>query len=85
MAQRLFILDAPGYVYRAYHALPYLSTSRGLPSHVMLGASTMVWKLLREESPDYFVAAAFHRGVHMQLYRIDVPRGVFEPRRRPRR
>jgi DNA polymerase I len=57
MAQRLFILDAPGYVYRAYHALPYLSTSKGLPSHVMLGASTMVWKLLREESPDYFVAA----------------------------
>ena len=57
MSQRLFILDAPGYVYRAYHALPYLSTSKGLPSHVMLGTSTMVWKLLREESPEYFVAA----------------------------
>jgi DNA polymerase-1 len=57
MSERLFILDAPGYVYRAYHALPYLSTSRGVPSHVMLGMSTMVWKLLREENPDYFAAA----------------------------
>jgi len=57
MTERLFILDTPGYVYRAYHALPYLSTSKGLPSHVMLGTSTMVWKLLREETPEYFVAA----------------------------
>jgi DNA polymerase-1 len=57
MTERLFVLDAPGYVYRAYHALPYLSTSKGLPSHVALGTSTMVWKLLREESPDYFAAA----------------------------
>ena len=57
MTERLFILDTPGYVYRAYHALPYLSTSKGVPSHVMLGTSTMVWKLLREETPEYFVAA----------------------------
>jgi DNA polymerase I len=57
MTERLFILDTPGYVYRAYHALPYLSTSQGPPSHVMLGTSTMVWKLLREETPEYFVAA----------------------------
>ncbi|HEV8440559.1 MAG TPA: DNA polymerase I [Methylomirabilota bacterium] len=57
MTERLFILDAPGYLYRAYHALPYLSTSKGVPSHVILGMSTMVWKLLREEKPDYFAAA----------------------------
>jgi len=57
MSERLYVLDAPGYVYRAYHALPYLSTSRGVPSHVVLGMSTMVWKLLREERPEYFAAA----------------------------
>src|SRR5262245_26013792 len=57
MAERLFILDAPGYLYRAYHALPFLSTTRGLPSHAILGMSTMVWKLLREDKPDYFAAA----------------------------
>ncbi len=57
MTERLFVLDAPGYLYRAYHALPFLSTTRGLPSHAILGMSTMVWKLLREDTPEYFAAA----------------------------
>ncbi|MBI5629039.1 MAG: DNA polymerase I, partial [Candidatus Rokubacteria bacterium] len=57
MSERFFVLDGPGYLYRAYHALPFLSTSKGQPCHAVLGMSTMVWKLLREESPDYFVVA----------------------------
>src|SRR5262249_51780710 len=40
-----------------YHALPYLSNSRGQPSHAVYGTSTMLWKLLREEAPDYFAVA----------------------------
>jgi DNA polymerase-1 len=54
---RLFVLDGPGYLYRAYHALPYLSNSRGQPCHAVFGMSTMLWKLLREESPEYFAVA----------------------------
>jgi DNA polymerase-1 len=57
MSQRLFILDGPGYLFRAYHALPYLSNSRGMPVNTVLGMSTMIWKLLREERPDYFAVA----------------------------
>ena len=57
MSERFFVLDGPGYLYRAYHALPFLSTSKGQPCHAVLGMSTMVWKLLREESPDYFIVA----------------------------
>ena len=57
MAERLFILDGPGFLFRAYHALPYLSTSRGMPRHATYGMSTMLWKLLREEHPDYFAVA----------------------------
>ena len=57
MTERFFVLDGPGYLYRAYHALPFLSTSKGQPCHAVLGMSTMVWKLLREESPDYFIVA----------------------------
>jgi len=55
--ERFFVLDGPGYLYRAYHALPPLTTSRGLPIHVVFGMSTMLWKLLREEQPDYFAVA----------------------------
>jgi DNA polymerase-1 len=54
---RLFVLDGPGYLYRAYHAIPYLSTSKGVACHAVFGMSTMLWKLLREESPEYFAVA----------------------------
>src|SRR5262245_49815554 len=57
MAERLYILDGPGYLYRAYPALPFLSTARGVPSHATYGMSTMLWKLLREENPEYFAVA----------------------------
>ncbi len=57
MSARLFVLDGPGFLYRAYHAIPYLSTSRGVPCHAVFGMSTMLWKLLREETPEYFAVA----------------------------
>jgi len=56
-AERLYLLDGPGYLYRAYHALPLLTTSRGEPCHAVYGMSTMLWKLLREEEPEYFGVA----------------------------
>ena len=57
MTERLFLLDGPGFLYRAYHALPPLTTSRGMPVQAVFGMSTMLWKLLREEQPDYFAVA----------------------------
>jgi DNA polymerase-1 len=44
-------------VFRAYHAVGYLSTSKGVPSHAVLILSTMLWKLIREEKPDYLTIA----------------------------
>ncbi len=46
---------------------------------------TLVADIPPERAIDYFVAAAFHRGVHLQLHRVDVPPGVFKPRQRPPR
>jgi DNA polymerase-1 len=57
VSARLFVLDGPGFLYRAYHAIPYLSTSKGVPCHAVFGMSTMLWKLLREETPEFFAAA----------------------------
>ncbi len=57
VTRRLFIIDGPSHLYRAYHAINYLSTSRGVPSHAVFGMSTMLWKLLREEEPDYVAVA----------------------------
>jgi DNA polymerase I len=50
---RLFIVDGHSHLFRAYHAVGYLSTSRGVPSHAVLILSTMLWKLIREEQPEY--------------------------------
>src|SRR6266849_2337202 len=51
--KRLFVVDGHSHLFRAYHAVGYLSTSKGQPSHAVLILSTMLWKLIREEQPDY--------------------------------
>ncbi|MBI2204613.1 MAG: DNA polymerase I [Candidatus Rokubacteria bacterium] len=48
-----YIVDGYSHLFRAYHAIGYLSTSKGIPSHAVLILSTMLWKLIREEQPDY--------------------------------
>ncbi len=50
---RLFVVDGHSHLFRAYHAVGYLSTSKGVPSHAVLILSTMLWKLIREEQPEY--------------------------------
>src|SRR5262245_59801158 len=55
---RLFLIDASGYVYRAFHALPALNTTRGLPTNATLAFANMVAKLLKTEKPEH-VAVVF--------------------------
>ncbi|MCW5893559.1 MAG: DNA polymerase I [bacterium] len=57
-APRLHLIDGSGYVYRAFHALPALSTTRGQPTNAIFGFAKMVAKLIREERPDH-VAVVF--------------------------
>jgi DNA polymerase-1 len=51
--ERFYLVDGPSYLYRAYHAIGHLSTSRGLPTNATLGMTMMLWKLLREDRPSY--------------------------------
>src|SRR5438477_6808311 len=62
---RLFLVDGSGYVYRAFHALPGLGTTRGVPTNAVYGFTNMLAKLLREEQPHH-VAVVF-----------DAPGGTF--------
>src|SRR3989449_7105843 len=50
---RFYIVDGHSHLFRAYHAVGYLSTSKGVPSQAVLILSTMLWKLIREEQPEY--------------------------------
>lgn len=44
----LILLDLNGYIFRAWHALPPLSTRSGIPTQVVYGVAQMLLKLLRE-------------------------------------
>jgi DNA polymerase-1 len=46
---RVYLVDGSGYVYRAFHAIPGLRTSAGLPTNAVLGFANMLAKLLRDE------------------------------------
>lgn len=60
--KKIYLIDASSYVFRAFHALPYLSTSRGIPTNAILGFTNMLLRLLKEEKPPYWVAIFDARG-----------------------
>ncbi|HTV96904.1 MAG TPA: DNA polymerase I [Steroidobacteraceae bacterium] len=51
-ARKLLLVDGSSYLYRAFHALPPLSSSKGEPTGAVLGVLNMLNKLVKEESPD---------------------------------
>src|SRR5277367_342561 len=51
-AGKLLLVDGSSYLYRAFHALPPLSNSRGEPTGAVLGVLNMLNKLIKEESPE---------------------------------
>jgi DNA polymerase I len=55
--QALYLIDLSGYVFRAYHALPPLSSSRGEPTHAVLGTVNMLQKVVGERRPHMLAVA----------------------------
>lgn len=58
----LYVMDLSGYVFRAYHAIPPLSNSKGEPTHAVLGVTAMMNKLVTQQRPAYFAVAIDARG-----------------------
>ena len=56
--RKLVLVDGSGYLYRAFHALPPLTNSRGEPTGAVLGVVNMLKKLCKEESPE-LIAVVF--------------------------
>jgi len=55
--ETIYVIDISSYVFRAYHALPPLSNSKGEPTHAVAGVCTMLLKLLAEREPQRIIAA----------------------------
>jgi DNA polymerase-1 len=56
-ADVLYLVDLSGYVFRAYHALPPLSSTKGEPTHAVLGTVNMLQKVVGERKPHMFAVA----------------------------
>jgi DNA polymerase-1 len=64
------LLDTYGLVYRAFFALPPLTTVRGVPINAVYGFTMMLNKIIHDEKPTH-VIAAFDKGLpvdRVQLY-----------------
>ena len=61
-ADVLYLVDLSGYVFRAYHALPPLSSSKGEPTHAVLGTVNMLQKVVGERKPRMLAVAMDSRG-----------------------
>ena len=51
-ASPLVLVDGSSYLYRAFHAIPPLSTKAGEPTNAVLGVVNMLYKLLDELKPE---------------------------------
>jgi DNA polymerase-1 len=59
---RVMLLDTYGLVYRAFFALPALTTTHGMPINAAYGFTMMLTKLIADEKPTH-VIAAFDKGL----------------------
>jgi DNA polymerase-1 len=58
---KLMLIDTYGLVYRAFFALPLLTTTQGVPINAAYGFTMMLTKIIADEKPTH-VIAAFDKG-----------------------
>jgi len=49
----LYIIDGSSYIFRAYHAIRSLSTSKGFPTNAIYGFTNMIFRFLKDYKPEY--------------------------------
>src|SRR5438093_6974452 len=53
----LWLVDGSHTIFRAYHALPHLSTRQGVPTNPVYGFTTMLLRAIREGNPTHLAVA----------------------------
>ena len=56
--KQLLLIDGTAYIYRAFHAIPHLSNSKGLPTNAVYGFARMLLKVIKDFKTDH-IAVAF--------------------------
>jgi len=53
----ILIIDGNSLLHRAFHAIPPLSTTKGLPTNAVYGFTNMLFKVLSDQKPNYVAVA----------------------------
>ena len=67
--EHVFLVDGSGFIFRAYHALPPMSSPDGTPTNAVFGFTKMLMKLVEDTEADY-VAVIFDRA--RKTFRNDI-------------
>jgi len=51
--EKLCLIDGSSYLYRAFHALPSLTSGEGMPTGAVFGVANMVRRLIEQHRPEY--------------------------------
>jgi len=54
-AKKIFLIDGSAFLYRAFHAIRSLSTSKGHPTNATFGFTRIMLKLIKDNAPEYAV------------------------------
>ena len=54
--EKIFILDASGYIYRSYFAIKNMTNSQGESTNALFGFIRSVLKLFKDFEPTYFIS-----------------------------
>ena len=60
--ESFYIIDGSSCLFRAFHAIPHLSNSRGLPTNAIYGFAQTLRRIVRDHNPDYILVAFDARG-----------------------
>ncbi len=55
LPKKIFLIDGSAFLYRAFHAIRNLSTSKGKPTNATFGFARILLKLFKENTPDHAV------------------------------
>jgi DNA polymerase I len=66
----VFIIDISGYVFRAFYALPPLTSEKGEPTGALYGVTSMILKLVKDQKPHMLAVVCDGKGhsFRKQLY-----------------
>ena len=62
MTSPLILIDASSYFYRAFHALPPLTNSKGQPTGAIYGVANMIKKLIKDYQPTHLAVVFDAKG-----------------------